>query len=83
MLKYPLMRNNFSRSDLDAVINLLKQDDPILTNGPLCRSFENEWTKWLGTKHSLFVNSGSSANLLSMSILKLLFPEGGEVLVPF
>ena len=26
-IKYPLMRNNFSRSDLDAVIDHLKQDD--------------------------------------------------------
>ena len=76
------MRNNFSRSDLNAVIEHLNQDDPILTNGPRCRAFEEEWSSWLGTKHSLFVNSGSSANLLSMSIMKLLYPQGGEILVP-
>ena len=40
MIKYPLMRSNFSRSDLDAVIDHLKQDDPILTNGSHCREFE-------------------------------------------
>ena len=28
IMKYPLMRNNFNRDDLDEVINLLKQDDP-------------------------------------------------------
>ena len=33
-MKYPLMRNNISREDLDAVIEHLKRDDPILTNGP-------------------------------------------------
>ena len=33
-------------------------------------------------KHSLFVNSGSSANLLSMTALSLKYPEGGEVIVP-
>lgn len=76
------MRNNFSRNDLNAVIELLQQDDPILTNGPRCRQFERQWSDWLGTKNSVFVNSGSSANLLSMSILKLLHPEGGEILVP-
>ncbi len=82
MSKFPLMRNNFSRNDLDAVINHLKQDDPILTNGYNCRTFEEEWSNWLGVKHSVFVNSGSSANLLSMTVLKLMYPNGGEVIVP-
>ena len=63
-MKYPLMRNNVSRSDLDAVIEHLKTDDPILTNGPKVREFEAAWSQWLGVKHSVFVNSGSSANLL-------------------
>ena len=82
MIKYPLMRNNFSRDDLDAVIHHLQQDDPILTNGPNCRAFEKEWNNWLGTTQSVFVNSGSSANLLSMTILKIMHPEGGEIIVP-
>lgn len=82
MYKYPLMRGNFSRSDLDAVISHLRSDDPMLTNGSNCRQFERKWSEWLGTKNSLFVNSGSSANLLSMTILKLKYPEGGEILVP-
>jgi len=81
-MKYPLMRNNILREDLDAVIDHLKKDDPILTNGPFVRSFEEEWSKWLGVKYSVFVNSGSSANLLTMAILKIRHPEGGEVIVP-
>lgn len=80
--KYPLMRNNISREDLDAVIAHLQQDDPILTNGPQCVAFEQEWSKWLGVKYSVFVNSGASANLLSMALLKIRHPEGGEVIVP-
>lgn len=81
-MKYPLMRNNILREDLDAVIEHLKKDDPILTNGPYVRKFEEEWSKWLGVKYSVFVNSGSSANLLTMAILKIRHPEGGEVIVP-
>ena len=80
--KFPLMRNNILREDLDAVIEHLKQDDPILTNGPNVRAFEEEWSEWLGVKHSVFVNSGASANLLTMAVLKIRFPEGGEVIVP-
>jgi len=76
------MRNNILREDLDAVISHLQQEDPILTNGPKVREFEREWSKWLGVRHSVFVNSGASANLLSMTALKLRFPSGGEVIVP-
>jgi len=76
------MRNNFAKSDLEAVIDHLKQEDPILTNGPECRAFEEEWSDWLGTKFSVFVNSGSSANLLSTTVLKLSNPSGGEIIVP-
>ncbi len=76
------MRNNILREDLDAVIEHLKQEDPILTNGPKVREFEAQWSKWLGVKYSVFVNSGASANLLSMSILKIRHPEGGKVIIP-
>ncbi|WP_038178803.1 DegT/DnrJ/EryC1/StrS family aminotransferase [Vibrio rhizosphaerae] len=82
MIKFPLMRNNILREDLEPVIQLLQEDNPILTNGPRCREFEAAWSEWLGVKYSVFVSSGSSANLLSMAVLKIRYPEGGEVIVP-
>ena len=81
-MKFPLMRNNILREDLDSVIEHLKDDDPILTNGPKVREFEKKWSEWLGVKYSVFVNSGASSNLLSMAILKLKYPKGGDVIVP-
>ena len=81
-MKFPLMRNNILREDLDAVIEHLKQDDPILTHGANVRAFEAEWSEWLGVKYSVFVNSGASANLLTMAILKIRHPDGGEVITP-
>ena len=81
-MKFPLMRNNILRADLDAVIDHLKLDDPILTNGPNIRAFEQEWSQWLGCRYSVFVNSGASANLLSMALLKIRYPDGGEVVTP-
>ena len=81
-MKYPLMSDNITREDLDLVIEHLKKDNPKLTNGPECRAFEEAWSKWLGVKYSVFVNSGASANLLSMTMLKIKHPEGGEVIVP-
>jgi CDP-6-deoxy-D-xylo-4-hexulose-3-dehydrase len=81
MLDWPLMKNNISRADLDAAIELLRQDDPALTQSVNVRAFEREWSEWLGVKHSVFVNSGSSANLVTMAALKELYGSG-EVVVP-
>ena len=76
------MKNNILREDLDIVIKHLQTEDPILTNGGYVKKFEEEWSKWLGVKYSVFVNSGASANLLTLANLKIIYPEGGEVIVP-
>ena len=76
------MRNNITRQDLDRVIEFLKQEDPILTQSSNVQAFEEEWSQWLGVKYSVFVNSGSSANQLTIAALRLRYPEGGEVIVP-
>lgn len=81
-LDLPLMRNNIIRQDLDEVIEHLQQNDPILTQSSHVRAFESEWSNWLGVKYSVFVNSGSSANQLTIAALHLRYPEGGEVIVP-
>ena len=80
-ITWPLMHNNITRSDLDQIIEYLKMDDPKLTQGPQVRNFEEKWSKWLGVKHSVMLNSGSSANDLTMMALKEL-KGGGEVIVP-
>jgi CDP-6-deoxy-D-xylo-4-hexulose-3-dehydrase len=76
------MKNNIFREDLDAVCDLLRHDDPILTQSVNVRAFEEEWSRWLGVRHSVFVNSGSSANLVTLAALKTLYGPGGEVFVP-
>ena len=81
ILNWPLMENNITREDLDAVIEFL-QSDPILTQSKNVREFEEEWSQWLGVQYSVFVNSGSSANLITMAALKQIFPGGGEIIVP-
>jgi CDP-6-deoxy-D-xylo-4-hexulose-3-dehydrase len=78
---WPLMENNIAREDLDAVIKFLQQDDPILTQSKNVAAFEQEWSQWLGVKHSVFVNSGSSANQITMAAIRERF-GGGEIIVP-
>ena len=46
-INYPLMQNNLTREDLDAVINFLEQDNPILTQSSNVQAFEEEWSDWL------------------------------------
>ncbi len=80
-LSHPLMHNNITASDRKAAIKLLKTKNIILTQSKNVRKFEQAWSKWLGVKYSVFVNSGSSANLLTISILKILYKKN-EIIVP-
>lgn len=74
------MHNNITRQDLSKVISFLK-NKPVLTQNKKVKEFEVKWSKWLGVKYSVFVNSGSSANILTMAALKEV-SKGGEVIVP-
>ena len=78
----PLMDDNINREDVNSVIDFLNQDPiPKLTNGPKVVEFEKQWSEWVGVKHSLLVNSGASANELTMLALKYMYGDG-EVIVP-
>ena len=80
-LNWPLMQNNILREDLTAVIQFLSDATPILTQSKNVRSFEEEWSAWLGVKYSVFVNSGASANLLTITALREVYGLG-EIIVP-
>jgi CDP-6-deoxy-D-xylo-4-hexulose-3-dehydrase len=71
-LDWPLMKNNITRADLD---------DPVLTQSAQVCEFEQEWSEWLGMRYSVFVSSGSAANLITMAALKHTYGLG-QVIVP-
>ena len=79
--KHPLMDNNITIEDRLAAANFIK-NNKIFTQSKKVIEFERKWSRWLGVKHSVFVNSGSSANFLTLTALKILYGEGGEVIVP-
>ena len=83
-LNHALMDNNISKHDLAKVIEHLKKKNAILTQSTQVEKFEKEWSKWLGVKYSTFVNSGSSANYISIEILKILNKNSAkkEIIVP-
>ena len=81
---HKLMNNNFTNQDISAVKKFLKNKDTILTQSKKVEEFEQKWSKWLGVKYSTFVNSGSSANFISISILKAINKnkKKNEIIVP-
>lgn len=64
----PLVKDTIDKKDIDNLIEWLKTY-PHLTKGELTLKYEKKWANWLGTKHALFVNSGSSANLIMLYAL--------------
>ena len=77
---WSLMDNNVSEQDRQILSEFILTSDR-LTNGPKVRSFEENWSEWLGTEHSLMVNSGASGNYITIALLKHLVGTG-EVIVP-
>jgi CDP-6-deoxy-D-xylo-4-hexulose-3-dehydrase len=71
MKKIDLVQDTIDNNDIDLLIEWLKTY-PKLTKGQKTVEFQEKWSKWLGVKYSVFVNSGSSANLLMLYALKIL-----------
>ena len=65
-----LVKNTISKEELENLCEWILSGSR-LTKGELTEQFENQWSKWLGKKHSIFVTSGSSANLAAFYSLKL------------
>ncbi len=68
--KIRLASNTIDKKDLNELIKWLNKD-PILTKNDLTTKFEKKISNYFGVKYSIFVNSGSSANLLAINSLLL------------
>jgi len=82
---YPLLENAFSTDDLISGIKVIASGQ--LTMSKKTEEFEKKFAKRMGSKFALMVNSGSSANLLSVFAAgnparKNRFNVGDEVLIP-
>jgi len=66
-----LVNDTINKEDINSLINWLSQDPtPKLTKGELTVSLEKKWAEKIGSKFSVFVNSGSSSILLTLSALQ-------------
>lgn len=82
-LFWPLMENAITFADKLKMASFCLTSDKF-TNGPKVREFEEAWSKWVGSKYSLYVSSGSTANFLLISALKEYagLKDNDKVLVP-
>ena len=91
-MRIPLNKNTIGASEKKALNKVL--DSGYMTMGKVTRKFESEFAKYVGTKHAIYVYSGSSANLLAFSAIfdndklhskrerKKFLKKGDEVIVP-
>lgn len=79
---YSLAYNTIEDKDHDLMIDFLKKRKT-LNQSKVTKTFENKFSKYLGVKYTVFVNSGSSANLLiAQSLLEGNYLKNKIVIVP-
>lgn len=80
---WKLQENFIDRPQIDILINFIKTTQRY-TQFTEVKKFENAWSQWQGCKYSVFVNSGSSANLVILDLLKEFYKwqNGDEIIVP-
>jgi len=79
----PNMFDSYGNEEIDAVVSTLK-DGWLAGFGKKTIEFENKVSSYFGKKYGLFVNSGSSANLLALLSLKKLLNlnKEDEIITP-
>ncbi len=66
-----LVSDTINKEDINSLVEWLNQDEiPRLTKGDLTWELESKWANKIGTKYSVFLNSGSSAILLTLAALQ-------------
>ena len=77
---YPLAYSTWGKEELEAIQRVIDSD--MYTMGKHVKQFEDEFAKQFGSNHAVMVNSGSSANLLMLSLLKWKYKLTGNIIVP-
>ena len=79
-MKYPLAFSTWGKEETDAIQRVVDTD--MYTMGRHVKQFEGEFAQHFKSPHAVMVNSGSSANLLMLSLLKWKYKLTGEIIVP-
>jgi len=80
---WKLQENILEDKDLDILVDFIRTTKRF-TQFERVKEFETAWSKWQGCRYSVFVNSGSSANLIIINLMKEKenWKDGDEIIVP-
>lgn len=82
--KYPLATSSWDQAEEEAMQRVIRSG--MFSMGPEVRAFEEAFAQYIGSRHAVMVNSGSSANLLMVAALFYTkgnaLKRGDEVIVP-
>jgi len=77
-MNIPIARTNLTEAEINSVLDPLRSG--WLVQGPKVREFEEKWSSFTGSKHSIAVTSCTTA--LHLSLAALGFGPGDEAIVP-
>ena len=77
---YPLAYSTWGKEEVDAIQKVIDTD--MYTMGSHVKQFEQEFAELFNSPNAVMVNSGSSANLLMLSLLKWKYKLTGDIIVP-
>tara|TARA_Y100001972_G_C7662757_1_gene334528 strand:- start:1089 stop:2249 length:1161 start_codon:yes stop_codon:yes gene_type:complete len=80
MIYYPLAYSTWGNEELQAIQRVCDSD--MYTMGRHVKQFESEFADLFGSENAVMVNSGSSANLLMLSLLKWKYKLTGDIICP-
>ncbi len=80
--KWQLINDSITSGDKKAMVDFINTPNQRFTNGAKVKEFEKAWSKYLGCEHSVFVNSGASANYMMTSIMKETHGLGEVIVSP-
>ena len=77
---YPLASSTWGKEEIEAIQRVIDTD--MYTMGKHVKQFEEAFAEKFGSENAVMVNSGSSANLLMLSLLKWKYKLTGDIIVP-
>ena len=82
-MNWKLQENILTDHDIKLLVKFVSTTNRF-TQFEKVKQFENDFSSWQGCEHSVYVNSGSSANFLIINALKELrkWNIGDEIIVP-
>ena len=79
-MTYALASDTWGKEEIEAIQKVIQSGR--YTMGPFVKQYEKEFSDYFGCIDAVMVNSGSSANLLTIALLSVKYGLKGDIIVP-